>query len=70
MRRVAIAGVLAMETKYLILDEPAAGLDPAGTATASSVMVKELHREGGVTVIMVSHSMDDISRLCDPADRA
>ncbi len=62
MRRVAIAGVLAMETKYLILDEPTAGLDPLGRDRILG-MVKELHREGGVTVIMVSHSMDDISRL-------
>ena len=62
MRRVAIAGVLAMETKVLILDEPTAGLDPRGRDRILG-MVKELHARGGVTVIMVSHSMDDIARL-------
>ena len=62
MRRVAIAGVLAMEPKVLILDEPTAGLDPQGR-DAILGMVKELHAQGGVTVIMVSHSMDDVSRL-------
>ena len=62
MRRVAIAGVLAMESKVLILDEPTAGLDPRGR-DRSLDMVKQLHAQGGVTVIMVSHSMDDISRL-------
>lgn len=62
MRRVAIAGVLAMEPKVLILDEPTAGLDPRGR-DAILGMIKELHAQGGVTVIMVSHSMDDVSRL-------
>ena len=62
MRRVAIAGVLAMESKYLILDEPTAGLDPRGRDRILG-MIKELHKQSGVTVIMVSHSMDDISRL-------
>ena len=62
MRRVAIAGVLAMESKVLILDEPTAGLDPRGRDRILD-MVKQLHAQGGVTVIMVSHSMDDISRL-------
>lgn len=62
MRRVAIAGVLAMESKVLILDEPTAGLDPRGRDRILN-MVQELHAQGGVTVIMVSHSMDDISRL-------
>ena len=61
MRRVAIAGVLAMEPRYLILDEPAAGLDPKGRDRILG-MVKELHEEG-VTVVMVSHSMDDCARL-------
>ena len=61
MRRVAIAGVLAMEPRYLILDEPAAGLDPKGRDRILG-MVKELH-EAGVTVVMVSHSMDDCARL-------
>ena len=62
MRRVAIAGVLAMEPKVLILDEPTAGLDPRGRDRILS-MVQELHAKGGVTVIMVSHSMDDVARL-------
>ncbi len=62
MRRVAIAGVLAMEPKVLILDEPTAGLDPMGRESILD-MIQELHREGGVTVVMVSHSMDDCARL-------
>ena len=62
MRRVAIAGVLAMEPKVLILDEPTAGLDPMGRDSILG-MVRELHAQGGVTVIMVSHSMDDVARL-------
>lgn len=61
MRRVAIAGVLAMEPRYLILDEPAAGLDPKGRDRILG-MVKALHEEG-VTVVMVSHSMEDCARL-------
>lgn len=62
MRRVAIAGVLAMQPKVLILDEPTAGLDPAGRRSILT-MIRELHAAGGLTVIMVSHSMDDISTL-------
>ena len=62
MRRVAIAGVLAMQPKVLILDEPTAGLDPAGRRSILN-MIRCLHAEGGLTVIMVSHSMDDISTL-------
>lgn len=62
MRRVAIAGVLAMRPKVLILDEPTAGLDPAGRRSILS-MIRELHAAGGLTVIMVSHSMDDIATL-------
>lgn len=62
MRRVAIAGVLAMQPKVLILDEPTAGLDPAGRRSILS-MIRSLHAAGGLTVIMVSHSMDDISTL-------
>ena len=62
MRRVAIAGVLATEPKVLILDEPTAGLDPKGRDRILG-MIQELHREGGVTVVMVSHSMDDCARL-------
>lgn len=62
MRRVAIAGVLAMEPRFLILDEPTAGLDPMGRDRILG-MIQELHRQGGVTVVMVSHSMDDVARL-------
>jgi energy-coupling factor transport system ATP-binding protein len=62
MRRAAIAGVLAMRPKVLVLDEPTAGLDPAGRDSILS-MVKALHEAGGLTVVMVTHSMDDIARL-------
>lgn len=62
MRRVAIAGVLAMKPKVLILDEPTAGLDPQGRDRILG-MVKELHEAGDTTVVMVSHSMDDVARL-------
>lgn len=62
MRRVAIAGVLAMRPKTLILDEPTAGLDPAGRRSILG-MIRELHAAGGLTVVMVSHNMDDISSL-------
>lgn len=62
MRRVAIAGVLAMEPKVLVLDEPTAGLDPRGRDRILG-MIHDLHAEGGVTVVMVSHSMDDVARL-------
>lgn len=59
-RKVAIAGVLAMQPKYLILDEPAAGLDPKGREEFLE-QVRTLHKKG-MTVIMVSHSMDDVAR--------
>ncbi len=62
MRRVAIAGVLAMRPSVLILDEPTAGLDPRGRDRILS-MLEELHSEGNVTILMVSHSMDDMARL-------
>ncbi|MBE5774476.1 MAG: energy-coupling factor transporter ATPase [Clostridiales bacterium] len=62
-RRVAIAGVLAMQPSILILDEPAAGLDPVGRKDMLD-LVKKIHASG-VTVAMVSHSMDDVGRLCD-----
>lgn len=62
-RRVAIAGVLAMQPSTLILDEPAAGLDPAGRRDMLD-LVARIHASG-VTVVMVSHSMDDVARLCD-----
>ena len=62
-RRVAIAGVLAMEPSILILDEPAAGLDPVGRRDMLD-LISSIH-DRGVTVIMVSHSMNDVGRLCD-----
>ena len=62
MRRVAIAGVLAMRPSVLILDEPTAGLDPRGRDRILG-MLEELHRGGNVTILMVSHSMDDMARL-------
>ena len=62
-RRVAIAGVLAMQPSILILDEPAAGLDPAGRRDMLD-LISGIHASG-VTVVMVSHSMDDVGRLCD-----
>ncbi|MFZ5754002.1 MAG: energy-coupling factor transporter ATPase [Bacillota bacterium] len=61
-RRVAIAGVLAMEPKYLVLDEPTAGLDPKGRDEILA-QIADLHREAGLTVVLVSHSMDDVARL-------
>ena len=60
-RRVAIAGVLAMQPEVLILDEPTAGLDPAGR-DALFREIGELHEKVGMTVILVSHSMDDVAR--------
>ena len=63
-RRVAIAGVLAMEPEYLILDEPTAGLDPKGREEILG-QVKRLHEELGIAVILVSHSMEDMARYVD-----
>ncbi|HHW99600.1 MAG TPA: energy-coupling factor transporter ATPase, partial [Firmicutes bacterium] len=62
MRRVAIAGVLAMRPKVLVLDEPTAGLDPRGRDELLD-QLQQLHRKGGMTVILVSHSMEDIARV-------
>lgn len=64
MRRVAIAGVIAMHPDYLILDEPSAGLDPRGREEIFSGIMK-WHKDKGITVILVSHNMDDISRMAD-----
>jgi len=61
-RRAAIAGVLAMKPKYLVLDEPTAGLDPYGRNEILS-QIEKLHRKSKITVILVSHSMEDIARL-------
>lgn len=62
MRRVAIAGVIALEPDYLALDEPAAGLDPCGRDEIFGQIVK-LHEKTGITVILVSHNMEDIARF-------
>lgn len=59
-RRAAIAGVLAMKPDFLILDEPTAGLDPVGRCEILD-MVSELHRSAGITIILVSHSMEDVA---------
>ncbi len=61
-RRVAIAGVMAMEPQVLILDEPSAGLDPKGRDTILS-LIREYQRNTGSTVLVVSHSMEDISKI-------
>ena len=63
-RRVAIAGVLAMEPEVLILDEPTAGLDPKGRDEIYD-LIKKLHRERKITVIIVSHSMEDMAKYVD-----
>lgn len=60
-RRVAIAGVLAMEPEVLILDEPTAGLDPKGRDEILD-QIRFLHREKGITVVLVSHSMEDVAK--------
>ena len=62
-QRVALAGVLAMEPEVLVLDEPMAGLDPAARRDFLE-LIDRLHREG-LTVVMVSHSMDDLANCCD-----
>ncbi|MBE5776048.1 MAG: energy-coupling factor transporter ATPase [Clostridiales bacterium] len=65
MRRVALAGVIAMRPKVLVLDEPIAGLDPLGREELMG-MIKQLHLDG-TTVVMVSHSMDDVARYATRA---
>ena len=60
-RRVAIAGVLAMKPEVLILDEPTAGLDPKGRDDILG-LVEKLHKERGITIILVSHSMEDVAK--------
>lgn len=62
MRRVAIAGVIALEPQYLILDEPSAGLDPRGREEIFGEIM-ELHQKTGMAVILVSHNMEDIARM-------
>ena len=61
MRRVALAGVLAMEPSVLVLDEPIAGLDPRGREELMQI-IDELH-EKGVTIVLISHNMDDVARM-------
>lgn len=63
-RRVAIAGVLAMDPQVLILDEPTAGLDPKGRDEILE-QIKYLHEERGITILLVSHSMEDVARYAD-----
>ena len=63
-RRVAMAGVLAMEPKVLILDEPTAGLDPAGRESLLS-LIRDYHEKKGNTIVMVSHSMEEMARFAD-----
>ena len=64
MRRAAIAGVIAMQPKYLVLDEPTAGLDPRGREDLLQQILK-LHKKQQVTILLVSHNMDDIARVAD-----
>ena len=64
MRRVAIAGVLAMEPDILVLDEPTAGLDPRGRKEIMD-MFYSLHKERGLSTILVTHSMEDAARYAD-----
>jgi energy-coupling factor transport system ATP-binding protein len=63
-RRVAIAGVMAMEPEILILDEPTAGLDPQGRERVLQ-MIKDYQTRRGTTVLLVSHSMEDVARVAD-----
>ena len=65
-RRVAIAGVLAMQPEVLILDEPTAGLDPRGRDEILE-QISRLHRERHMTIILVSHSMEDVARYAEPS---
>ena len=62
-RRVAIAGIMAMEPKVLILDEPASGLDPKGRSRILG-LIREYHKEKKNTVMLVSHSMEDVAKHC------
>lgn len=64
MRRVAIAGVLAMHPDVLILDEPTAGLDPAGRDEILG-QIEKLHKDTGNTIVLVSHSMEDVAKYAD-----
>ena len=61
-RRVAIAGVLAMQPDILVLDEPTAGLDAAGQKAIFDIL-ERLNREGGITIVLISHRMEDIAQI-------
>ena len=63
-RRVAIAGILALQPRYLVLDEPTAGLDPCGRAQLMQLL-RELHKKQRMTLVLITHNMDDIAELAD-----
>ena len=63
-RRVAIAGILAMRPKVLVLDEPTAGLDPAGAQTMMELF-RKINKEEGITVLIVTHNMEHVLEFCD-----
>lgn len=63
-RRAAIAGILALKPKYLVLDEPTAGLDPKGRDSLMERILR-LHKEEGTTIVLISHNMDDIAQYAD-----
>lgn len=65
MRRVALAGVIAMHPRVLVLDEPIAGLDPRGRDELTEI-INELHQDG-VTMVIISHNMDDVARIATRA---
>ena len=64
MRRVAIAGVLALQPEVLVLDEPTAGLDPKGRQEIMDMFYK-LHKEEGLTIVLVTHQMEDVADYAD-----
>ena len=64
MRRVAIAGIIAMHPKYLVLDEPVAGLDPS-SKEALLTRIRKLHEKQGITIVFISHNMEDIANMAD-----
>lgn len=64
MRRVAIAGIIAMHPKYLVLDEPVAGLDPRSKEDLLK-RIRRLHEKQGITIVFISHNMEDIANMAD-----